>query len=577
MSDSKKLRAGEEEDLISALPEDLRLHTLSLLPLKSAIRTGALSSRWRGLWARRWLAPSSLDLDLHLLPEDSPDQIHETLNRRGRRRLDRFSLTIHPRKYMLDKRVDGKDLCGYLDYAAACDVEDLHIEIADFIVSTFSALSFPPGCCSRLARLSLHCVGRVEFGFSRRNDAFSALEVIHLRSVRSIDLDNLLSASPRLRTLDLRFCNRVHGAITVGAHLTSLTVAECNYVSRIDADRASGLRSFRLSSAGHPTTNISATASLADLYISLRGPTGGNPLSYWIRALPDLSNLTALTICSFALQVQVLCVGSFRISCLFDQVEEFAEPNKRAAAAHVLTGKRQPSAHLYVLQDLSMSPTGEALCAEFLTANCFYLQLPTSDTAVDISLEMAEENEPDEELQSEEEEAHEEPFEEDESGEELSEDDEYETEEELLEKEIPEEYMLKERLFYEDMDEEDPVDENVPEEEQPEEGLLEYGLTNLVLAKMVKFKGHYFEMRLASFLLRKATALEKLLLVTSQRQGNHMEELRNDQMDTSCALETILSSLKRASPNAQIVVSDSDSAAIQPMHSDVCGFSFPSG
>jgi hypothetical protein len=35
----------EEEDCISDLPDVLRLQILSLLPLKSAIRTGALSSR----------------------------------------------------------------------------------------------------------------------------------------------------------------------------------------------------------------------------------------------------------------------------------------------------------------------------------------------------------------------------------------------------------------------------------------------------------------------------------------------------------------------------------------------------
>ncbi|CAN6215842.1 unnamed protein product [Urochloa humidicola] len=72
-SSSKKWRAGEEregfeaaaaaeeEDRISGLLEDLRLRILSLLPLNSAIRTGALSTRWRALWARRWPAPSSLD------------------------------------------------------------------------------------------------------------------------------------------------------------------------------------------------------------------------------------------------------------------------------------------------------------------------------------------------------------------------------------------------------------------------------------------------------------------------------------------------------------------------------------
>ena len=133
-SSSKKRRAGEEgevseaaamtaqeEDRISALPEDLRLRILALLPLKTAIRTGALSSPWRALWARRWPAPPSLDL---LLPLDDPDQLLESLERRGRRRLDRFALTVHwfpyPHRFLGDK-----DVHRCLDYAAACGVEDL--------------------------------------------------------------------------------------------------------------------------------------------------------------------------------------------------------------------------------------------------------------------------------------------------------------------------------------------------------------------------------------------------------------------------------------------------------------------
>ena len=62
---TKTQREDEEgEDRISALPEALRLHVLCLLPLKSAIRTGALSTQWRELWTRRWPAPSSLDFCL---------------------------------------------------------------------------------------------------------------------------------------------------------------------------------------------------------------------------------------------------------------------------------------------------------------------------------------------------------------------------------------------------------------------------------------------------------------------------------------------------------------------------------
>ncbi|KAG2608051.1 hypothetical protein PVAP13_4NG288900 [Panicum virgatum] len=55
-----------------------------------------------------------------------------------------------------------------------------------------SSLRFPSGF-SRLVRLSLLRVGSVSFGYPLSSDAFPALEVIHLRSARSVDLNRLLS------------------------------------------------------------------------------------------------------------------------------------------------------------------------------------------------------------------------------------------------------------------------------------------------------------------------------------------------------------------------------------------------
>jgi len=192
------------------------------------------------------------------------------------------------------------------------------------------------------------------------------------------------------------------------------------------------------------------------------------------------------------------------------------------------------------------------------------LQLPTSshDTSVGNSSEVVEEDEPAE--VSEEDDLDQVLSKEDEADEELSEED--ETEEELLKEERVQEYMLEERLLYENAYEEDPLDENVPQEEQSEEDLPEYGLNNLMIAKMMKFKGHYFEMRLVSFLLRKAPGLMKLLLVAPK---GHIKALGKGTLDISHFIDSKLPRSRKASPDAQIILSETDFAASQPVHSDV--------
>nr|CAB3471214.1 unnamed protein product [Digitaria exilis] len=308
-SSSKKRRVGEEweeieaaaaaakeEDRISELPEDLRLRILALLPLKSAIRTGALSTRWRALWERRWPAPSSIDLLLR--PGDDTEEVLRSLERRGLRRIDRFSLTIERSRSSAEPRSGTPSASSTMPPPAASRTS------TSILIST---LAIPRGC-SHLACLFVCHLAGVSFGFSLRSDAFPALEVVHLHHVM-VDINDLLWACPRLKTLYLRHCNcegvRAIDLMPASAHLKSIervTVLECSGITHIDARRAHGLRSFRFSSAGFPTYDIAATAKLDDLYISLRGQNF-NPLRQWIQALPDLANLTVLTVCSIALRL----------------------------------------------------------------------------------------------------------------------------------------------------------------------------------------------------------------------------------------------------------------------------------
>lgn len=110
--------------------------------------------------------------------------------------------------------------------------------------------------------------------------------------------------------------------------------------------------------------------------------------------------------------------------------------------------------------------------------------------------------------------------------------------------------------------------------------MLENDLKNLVLIKMVNFHGNQNEMKLVSSMLRKATSLNKLLLVAAKRprpnetllvapKRHEHEEIQKIPLDELHSLETELLLLEKASENVQIILRDSDDPATQSVHSKV--------
>ncbi|GJM90264.1 hypothetical protein PR202_ga06526 [Eleusine coracana subsp. coracana] len=304
----KRQRAGGgEEDRISELPEALRLQILSLLPLKSAIRTGALSSRWRGLWAQRWPDPSSLCLCLP--PGASAAARAEPLaiiDRRGRRRMDFFSFSFH------SGQLTQPDLKRCVEYAAACEVEVLHLRLdggggrgsrGGTRRPGMLAVHFPVGS-PRLARLSVRGLNVT----ASANAMVGALEVIHLHSVPLTDaaLRRVVGACPCLRELDLRYCRRLRRIdfTTVGApNLRSFTIVDCSRATDLRVPVVPRLGSFRFSGAFHCSNILTATmGTLQHLYLCSGGPETGLPPTNLPSTIPRLSNLRVLTLCSIALQ-----------------------------------------------------------------------------------------------------------------------------------------------------------------------------------------------------------------------------------------------------------------------------------
>ncbi|VAI18049.1 unnamed protein product [Triticum turgidum subsp. durum] len=477
---SKRRRTGEggerahpgagaaEEDRISSLPEALRLHILGLLPFKSAVRTGALSTGWRALWAHRWPAPSSLDLRLKTHAPPAP--ILESLERRGRRRLDRLSLTFQIGKGDLEP--DG--VHRILDYAA-----DLHVDFAHRALGFIFKLRLPRGD-AHLTRLT---VGGIRVGLSKpfcaRSHTFSVLEVIYLDGVTLSDhtVENLVAACPLLRTLDLRYCDGLDfvNLEAAGPHLRSLTVAECGGVRDICTMEAPSLRSFRYSGSYIRALTIPATCALADLYLCFGGPAGrlrplGTPLCFdfawpagvprnWLQALTNLSSLTVLTLCSSALR---------RVSAKARE----RSLTKSGAASCKLRNLRELQLLMFAMYNSSLDDI-----YVFMVACCppllerLFVQLPTNSHYYRLGSEQSEseeelleENGPVEELRGEE------APEENGPEEELPEEED-ELQEELLEGELAEEEdELQDKLPEGELsEEEDELQDELPEGELSEE------------------------------------------------------------------------------------------------------------
>jgi hypothetical protein len=199
----------------------------------------------------------------------------------------------------------------------------------------------------------------------------------------------------------------------------------------------------------------------------------------------------------------------------------------------------------------------------YISSNAYYalLQLPTrsgqykpQEEPSDSEEDGSEEDDLEEELSEGSEYIH---FKVDESEDDGSEED--ELEEELSEGQASEEDLPEGEEPGEDQSEEERSEKSV---EEP----LGNGCENLIFLKMMNFMGRHNEMRLLSFLLKRSASLNQLILFTP---SDHPKGLHKDHLVTSDFLETKLLPLEKASLNAQIILSEPDTTAVQPLHWEI--------
>jgi hypothetical protein len=298
--DEQEGRSDGVVDRVSVLPEFLLTH----LSLKEAIRTGVLARGWRDLWKSRWTHRSSVEV--HLSSRDAPRRELDALERepRPRRLLDRFSLVVDICK------LRSTEMRRFLDYAAECRVEDLHVETRKSTVADKLNFHLPPSS-PLLARLSLLRIN-ISSLFYKDAQPLHALEVIRLHSVNinQTAARKMMALCPSLLTLDLRDCDcddffyRHRHIMVFPPKLRSFTIVQCDGLASLDWIGVPNLRSFRFS-ACERSFSLPKDAALADLHICLDDSISRNwDIYLFNNHLPDdLSALTVLTICSNVLTV----------------------------------------------------------------------------------------------------------------------------------------------------------------------------------------------------------------------------------------------------------------------------------
>ncbi|XP_043700618.1 F-box/FBD/LRR-repeat protein At1g13570-like [Telopea speciosissima] len=288
-------------DRIGDLPDGILHYILSLLPIRSAVRTGVLSRRWRNLWKHTWINATKLNFDEEFTNAPTPIQFVDTVNHfihlHNGKKIESFRISFHlhdQHQASVEKWIEFTTLKGMkeldLDFSQGT-IQRSFIQLPDFLFN-----------CNSLTHLNLSLC---EFNPPLNFFGFSSLETLQLKQVAITDekLESVISSCPNLKILTLIECFKLHSIRVVGTdlQLKSLKVLHCWNTYELEI-LAPILQSFHFYGDLLYTYLFENISALVDAFLSSDGFEQTEPKHDYINILSGLSHLKIRTICTGPLE-----------------------------------------------------------------------------------------------------------------------------------------------------------------------------------------------------------------------------------------------------------------------------------
>ncbi|XP_065871838.1 putative F-box/LRR-repeat protein At3g18150 [Euphorbia lathyris] len=218
--ESKRMKMEEKEDRISALPDSIIRHIISLLPsTKEAVQTGILSKRWENQWTK---VPVLIFVSAGMSFKNFLNFIENTLILHECSKIKKFHL-----KY---RHTSGNDpqFSSKIRFAARKDVEELYLG------SSGQQYKFPYFLFDNASLVNLTTANFIFMPSGRIS--WDRLTTLIMARCRFADqaMELILSGSPLLKTLLLEHCFGFNKLVIASKSLENLVLKQLRIIFGIE-------------------------------------------------------------------------------------------------------------------------------------------------------------------------------------------------------------------------------------------------------------------------------------------------------------------------------------------------------